>query len=91
MHQNCDDCFNKDMRIKSLELWNRSLKQKVYELENIGLFSWVSWFLFGECTVERLSVDEFGVGAYESDQIKCRSCNTTFEYDNGNPENAEAE
>jgi hypothetical protein len=47
------------MKIDSLAIRNRVLKQKVDELESISFFSWCSWFLFGERWQTRRALKEF--------------------------------
>ena len=55
----CPFCFDKKLRIDSLELRNRYLKRKVDTLESITFFSWVSWFIFGERWEHIKSVDQY--------------------------------
>ena len=54
-------------------------------MERVKVFVETRWFV--RCPECREPHD---VDTYESGEIKCGGCNTTFEYDNGNPENAEA-
>lgn len=56
---NCDDCFNKQMRIDNLKARNKYLKSRIDELENITLFNWITWFLFGERMQLRRALNEF--------------------------------
>ncbi len=57
--ENCESCLNKKMRINSLEARNKYLKSRIDEFENITLFSWITWFLFGERMQLRRPLNEF--------------------------------